>query len=117
MPNDRRIGDETMELMDSDAVHEELTRYFDSFNIHEELTRYFDSFNMDDLDKALTEGRTKRGKHPNSQANLKKGRRFLADDFATKEASRKGHETQSLFAALQKDDIEAAYRIIESGGE
>lgn len=104
MPNDRRIGDETMELLDSDAVHEELTRYFDSFN-------------MDDIDKALTEGRTKRGKHPNSRANLKKGRRFRADDFATKEASRKGHETQSLFAALQKDDIEAAYRIIESGGK
>ena len=77
MPNDRRIGDETMELLDSDAVHEELTRYFDSFN-------------MDDLAKALTGGRTKRGKHPNSQANLKKGRRFRADDFATKEASRKG---------------------------
>lgn len=104
MSNDRRIGDETIELMDSAAVLEEFTRYFDSFN-------------MDDLAKALTEGRTKRGKHPNSQANLKKGRRFRADDFATKEASRKGHETQSLFAALQKDDIEAAYRIIESGWE
>lgn len=104
MPNERRIGDETIELLDSDAALEELTQMFDSFN-------------MNDIDKALTEGRTKRGKHPNSRANLKKGRRFRSDDLATKEASRKGHETQSLFAALQKDDIEAAYRIIESGGK
>lgn len=105
MPNDRRIGDETTELECLSNV------------VHEELTQMFDSFNMDDLDKALTEGRTKRGNHPNSRANLKKGRRFRADDLATKEASRKGHETQSLFAALQNDDFEAAYRIIESGGE
>ena len=107
MSNGWRIGDETTELeclQDLDAVHEEFTRYFDSFN-------------MDDLDKALTKGRTNRGNHPNSRANLKKGRRFRADDLATKEASRKGHETQSLFAALQHDDFEAAYRIIESGGD
>lgn len=105
MPNDRRIGDETTELECLSNV------------VHEEFTQFFDSFNMDDFEKAWTEGRTKRGNHPNSRANLKKGRRFRADDLATKEASRKGHETQSLFAALQHDDFEAAYRIIESGGE
>lgn len=101
--NDRRIGDETAELECwCNGALEELAQ--------------FDSFNMDDFEKAMTDNRISRGNHPNSRANLKKGRRFRTDDLATKEASRKGHETQSLFAALQNDDFEAAYRLIERDG-